>query len=158
MNKSSEKSPEKMDRDINNLAPFFYARLKEALEDCAAQKINLWITEGYRSPKRQNWLYASGRTRDGAILTKARAWQSMHQYGLAVDLCGGTNKKPNWAMPWATIKKIMERHGLESLAPFEQSHFEIRCGHKTDQLYKLAHDEGLEAVWELVEQSLKAKP
>lgn len=151
--KSSEKSPEKMDRDINALAPFFYAKVRAALETCANKGMPLWIVEGYRSPKRQNWLYASGRSRPGMIVTEARAWQSMHQYGLAVDLCGGTNKKPQWVMPWDKIRSIFTEHGLENLHPYEQAHFQIRAGLATDDLYKLAHDDGLEAVWALVEQT-----
>jgi peptidoglycan L-alanyl-D-glutamate endopeptidase CwlK len=151
--KSIENGVEKMDRDVKNLAPFFYAQVKAAIDECAAAGMPLWIVEAYRSPKRQNWLYAAGRTRGGVIVTEARAWQSMHQYGLAIDVCGGTNKKPIWAMPWDKIKTIFEKHGLESLAPYEQSHFEIRCGLKTADLFELAHSDGLEAVWSKVEST-----
>jgi peptidoglycan L-alanyl-D-glutamate endopeptidase CwlK len=152
--KPSEKSIEKADRDINLLAPFFYARVKASIDECAARGINLWIVEAYRDAKRQNWLYASGRTRDGHIVTKSQGWQSMHQYGLAVDLCGGSNKKPIWTMPWDKIRRIFELNGLQSLAPFEQAHFEINGGFTTKQLYEMAHSDGIEAVWAMVEKSI----
>jgi peptidoglycan L-alanyl-D-glutamate endopeptidase CwlK len=151
--KANEKSPEKIDRNINNLAPFFYNLVKAAIDDCDAKGMPLWIVEAYRSPKRQNWLYASGRSRQGVIVTKAQAWQSMHQYGLAVDLCGGSNKKPIWTMPWDKIRSIFELNGLESLAPFEQAHFEIRAGFNMKQLYEMAHSDGIEAVWAMVEKA-----
>lgn len=35
--------------------------------------------EGYRTPERQDWLFTVEKT------TKARGWQSAHNYGLAVD-------------------------------------------------------------------------
>ena len=44
------------------------------------------IGEGYRSPERQNTLYAQGRTAPGPIVTGARGGQSYHNYGAAVDL------------------------------------------------------------------------
>jgi len=153
--KSIENGVEKMDRDVTNLAPFFYAQVKAAIDECAAAGMPLWIVEGYRSPKRQNWLYAAGRTRPGVIVTEARAWQSMHQYGLAIDVCGGTNKKAIWVMPWNKIKAIFEKHGLESLAPYEQSHFEIRCRSTIAELFELAHRNGLEAVWSMMESRWK---
>lgn len=155
MEKAIENGVEKMDRNVSNLAPFFYAQVKTAINECAAFGMPIWIVEGYRSPKRQNWLYAAGRTRGGVIVTEARAWQSLHQYGLAIDVCGGTNKKPIWVMPWDKIKVIFESHGLESLAPYEQSHFEIRCKMKTSELFELAHSDGLEAVWSMMESRWK---
>lgn len=45
------------------------------------------IYEGYRSKERQDFLYEQGRTKPGPIVTKARAGQSAHNYGMAVDLC-----------------------------------------------------------------------
>ncbi len=44
------------------------------------------ITEGYRSPERQNELYAQGRTKPGPIVTNARGGQSKHQTGRAIDI------------------------------------------------------------------------
>lgn len=40
---------------------------------------------GYRSPEVQDGLYAQGRTKKGDVVTKARGWESAHQFGLAVD-------------------------------------------------------------------------
>ena len=43
------------------------------------------LTSGYRSAKEQNALYAQGRTTPGQIVTNAKAGESYHNYGLAVD-------------------------------------------------------------------------
>ena len=41
--------------------------------------------EGLRSARRQNELYAQGRTEAGPIVTNAHGLESYHQYGLAMD-------------------------------------------------------------------------
>lgn len=43
------------------------------------------LTSGYRSKKEQNELYAQGRSKPGQVVTNAKAGQSYHNYGLAVD-------------------------------------------------------------------------
>ena len=43
------------------------------------------LTSGYRSAKEQNALYAQGRSEPGRVVTNAKAGQSYHNYGLAVD-------------------------------------------------------------------------
>ena len=45
-----------------------------------------FITDGFRSNEEQTSLYASGRTKTGNILTYAKAGQSPHNYGLAIDI------------------------------------------------------------------------
>jgi peptidoglycan L-alanyl-D-glutamate endopeptidase CwlK len=44
------------------------------------------IISGLRSWEQQAALFAQGRTRPGAIVTKARPGSSWHNYGLAIDL------------------------------------------------------------------------
>lgn len=50
------------------------------------------LVEGYRSPERQAQLMAGGKA------TRAGAWQSCHQYGLAVDSAPLRNGKLQWDM------------------------------------------------------------
>lgn len=45
------------------------------------------ITQGLRSFKEQDALYAIGRTKPGKKVTNARGGQSIHNYGFAVDIC-----------------------------------------------------------------------
>lgn len=45
------------------------------------------MTSGYRSHEEQAKLYAKGRTAPGPKVTNARAGSSMHNYGLAFDIC-----------------------------------------------------------------------
>lgn len=50
------------------------------------------LVEGYRSPERQAELMAGGQA------TRAGAWQSCHQYGLAIDAAPIRNGKLQWDM------------------------------------------------------------
>ncbi|PJJ96088.1 hypothetical protein CO611_09210 [Lysobacteraceae bacterium NML03-0222] len=50
------------------------------------------LVEGYRSPERQAQLMGAGKA------TRAGAWQSCHQYGLAVDSAPLRNGKLQWDM------------------------------------------------------------
>ena len=46
---------------------------------------NLVVLESLRTGMRQDYLYSMGRTLQGSVITNAQAYQSLHQYGLAVD-------------------------------------------------------------------------
>lgn len=64
--------------------------------------------EGYRGPVRQEYLCAVMKT------SKARPWQSAHQYGLAVDFAcvpivnGKITERWTWSedAPWQLLKEI----------------------------------------------------
>ncbi|KGP73416.1 M15 family metallopeptidase [Pontibacillus yanchengensis] len=59
---------------------------KEKLKQLAQEKgIDIVITDGIRSKKEQNELYAQGRSDKGDIVTHARGGESYHNYGLAID-------------------------------------------------------------------------
>lgn len=58
--------------------------------------VRMVLVEGYRSPERQDELRREGRA------TRAGAWQSCHQYGLAVDSAPMRGGRLQWDMedPW----------------------------------------------------------
>lgn len=69
----------KADRDTSKLHPrveLAYANLKKL---AALIGIDFLITEGWRSGDRQDWLFAQGRTRPGAIVTQAPRGKSSHE-------------------------------------------------------------------------------
>lgn len=77
-----------MTRDLNELHPKVKALALSLLEECKKQGMNIGISETYRSIARQDYLYAQGRTRAGAIVTytKGSEMQSYHQWRLAFDV------------------------------------------------------------------------
>jgi len=92
------------DRDLAKLHPAFRLKVERLLEALQRAGVPFKLDEGFRSQERQAWLYASGRTRPGSILTqkdgapgvwpkthkvaseRGKSRRSRHQSGLAADL------------------------------------------------------------------------
>lgn len=70
---------------IDKLHPLIREDVKSILEECSTCNIPIRITQGWRSIKEQNDLYAIGRTRHGTKVTNAKGGMSWHNYGLAFD-------------------------------------------------------------------------
>jgi peptidoglycan L-alanyl-D-glutamate endopeptidase CwlK len=79
MNKRSEAMLAKVNPELAN-------RIRAAAEVLAANSTFLLVVSGLRTGPEQDALYAQGRTAPGHIVSNARAGQSMHNYGLAVDI------------------------------------------------------------------------
>jgi len=81
------------------------------------------FTHTFRSFAQQNELYAKGRNKPGRKVTNAKAGQSFHNYGLAVDFTLIKNGQAVWdrgsdfdgdKIPdWMEVVKIFEAHGWE---------------------------------------------
>lgn len=92
------------DRSLESLHPAFCAKLEALLATLAHNGVPFKVDETNRTRERQAWLYASGRTRPGPILTqkdgapgvwppdhpvvseRGKTRQSRHQRALAADL------------------------------------------------------------------------
>ncbi|MBE7200254.1 MAG: D-alanyl-D-alanine carboxypeptidase family protein [Parafilimonas terrae] len=136
------------DRDLLHLHPNMRSRVESVLADIEKAKLPLRLFEGWRSPERQRYLYAQGRTRPGPKVTFARAWESYHQYGLAVDLVGFVNEKWTWDLPgavWKQMHAIGAAHGLERLG-FETPHLQL-AGLKIGDLMEGDLPEGEDESW-----------
>ena len=68
-------------RDIGALLPAAQAACRAFLAECEKEGLPVLITETYRTQERQDYLYAQGRTRAGAIITWTR--KSRHTGRLA---------------------------------------------------------------------------
>lgn len=88
--------------------------------------IKLRVVQGLRTFDEQAALYAQGRTAPGQVVTNAKAGQSYHNYGLAIDLVEITANGANWnfhyehLLPFATdfawggnFKSIKDRPHFE---------------------------------------------
>lgn len=83
------------------------------------------LFEGYRSPERQMHLFTVEKT------TKARPWQSAHQYGLAVDYAIRVKNQDgtvywSWAdnAPWELLKSLAAEVGLDVPIAWDRGHVE----------------------------------
>lgn len=136
------------------LAPGFHQVVLAVLADCAAAGLDAVVYETLRTPERQAWLYAEGRTRAGDVVTEAAsALRSWHGYGLAVDVI---SKARRWSQPdswWQTLAVIAERHGLTSgyrwHSPHDPPHLQWGAcpTGPTAADRRLAEAQGLAAVW-----------
>lgn len=88
------------------------------------------IFEAYRTPQRQQYLYAQGRSTPGPKVTNAPPWSSYHQYGLAADFVlfddGQWSWKSSgkWKSAWVDMNNIGKQHGLEPLS-WELPHLQL---------------------------------
>lgn len=105
----------KININTSKLHPYLQLKLKSALKKCNKKGIYLIITEGYRSKKYQDSLYAKGRTKPGQIVTYARgnSYSSQHQWGIAFDIAINGPKKVNYNVNLlAKAAKIIKKTGL----------------------------------------------
>lgn len=74
--------------NVKDLHPRLRLLLQKLVELSNAQGVYLIVTEGFRTAKKQDELYAQGRTKSGKIVTNAKgnSYQSQHQWGIAFDI------------------------------------------------------------------------
>jgi peptidoglycan L-alanyl-D-glutamate endopeptidase CwlK len=118
------------DNDVAHLHPAFVAPLLKLEEALQAEDIPLALYEGARSPFRQAELYARGRGvgQPGKFATRAKAWQSFHQFGIAADFVFLVNGAWTWDEPrpglWNRYGELARAAGLRCL-DFERPHCEL---------------------------------
>lgn len=97
--------------------------------------VHPFITQTLRTFAESDALYAQGRTKPGSIVTNAKAGQSYHNYGLAIDFMMQINGKDSWAVDhnWMIVVNVFKQHGFTWGGDFksilDQPHFEMTMGH-----------------------------
>lgn len=89
---------------IQKLHPSVREEMLKIIAECdlaLTGKAKVRITQGLRTFKEQDDLYAIGRTKPGAKVTNAKGGQSVHNFGFAVDICLVINGK---TASWDTAK------------------------------------------------------
>jgi len=77
------------------------AQIVIACDKALTGRAKIRITQGLRTFQEQNELFAMGRTKLGQKVTHAKAGQSIHNYGFAVDICLLIDQK---MVSWDTAK------------------------------------------------------
>ena len=94
-------------------------KIRRMAEDVVAKMFNkgyaVTVFEGFRSFAEQDYLYQQGRTRWGPIVTNAKAGESLHNYGVAVDIVFLVNGHPSWSNrhPWKLLGTVGKEAGFE---------------------------------------------
>jgi peptidoglycan L-alanyl-D-glutamate endopeptidase CwlK len=123
-------------RPYNEIAGELHEAIRPKVQclDKAAkeQGITIVYTEAYRSIESQNEIYQQGRTKPGPIITKAQGGQSLHNYGLAVDIMDSKKGLNLNEDVWQSLGEMGNRCGLSwggSWNTFpDRPHFEFRNG------------------------------
>jgi hypothetical protein len=141
----------KRQTDLAGLHPAMREAVGKVLAELAAENLPFRVFEAVRSPSRQRWLFAQGRSRKGAKVTAADAWSSYHQYGLAVDFVPFIEGAWSWddtgprAMWWRRLHEIGGEHGLRALR-HEKPHLEF-AGWKMADLKAGRYPPGGDRIW-----------
>lgn len=142
---------------ISMLHPSVRDEITKIITECNSSltgRAKVRITQGLRTFKEQDDLYAIGRTKTGKKVTNAKAGQSIHNYGLAVDICLLIDgKEASWdtakdwdndkVADWYECVKIFAKYGWDwggNWKSFKDlPHFEKK-GNDWKKLSKMAVD------------------
>ncbi len=118
--------------DVRPLYQPFLGMYLGVLAACSAEGADFWATCGLRTPDEQTLEYLKGRETIGPnasplkplgdTVTRARAYFSFHQYGIATDSTRDGDKKPGLQPSWkredyAVLVRHAEARGLRALGP-----------------------------------------
>lgn len=105
---SVENLVDKASKRIGNVHPVIKQGAEEIIRRAYKKGIYVLFSDGYRSHAEQNELYAQGRTRPGSIVTNARGGQSMHNYGLALDMFITNKEGTTASWPTSTLRQVAQ--------------------------------------------------
>ena len=98
------------------------------------------IVEGFRTLERQTELYNQGRTTPGAVVTNAKAGQSLHNYGVAVDFVfrqeGYNASNTLWNLLGSVGKAQGFIWGGDWNGFVDRPHFEMKLGYSLRDFQK----------------------
>lgn len=144
---------------IQKLHPKLREEAKQILaeaESVLGQKAKVRFTFTLRTFAEQQALYDQGRTKPGQIVTNAKPGQSLHNYGMAIDIAfvidgkdASWDTKKDWdgdkVSDWMEVVEVFQKHGWEwggSWRTFKDlPHFQKTFGH-TWQSLKVLVDAG----------------
>jgi peptidoglycan L-alanyl-D-glutamate endopeptidase CwlK len=138
-----------------------YEEICEALSGKAACRFAFTL----RTIAEQDALFAQGRTKPGAVVTKAKGGQSYHNYGLAIDIVllidkdgNGTYETASWdtkgdydgdgKSDWIEIAEIFKQHGWEwggNWKFLDMPHFQKTFGKSVRELLELYNAKKVDA-------------
>ncbi|WP_439546544.1 M15 family metallopeptidase [Sandarakinorhabdus sp.] len=142
---------DRRDVDMAKLHPIVRDSVAQLLRVLNDKAMPFRVFEAYRAPERQRHLHAQGRSRPGMIITRARAWESYHQYGLAADIVLFVEGKWSWdtsgarAAMWKELQVAAASLGLETLS-FERPHVQLK-GVALSQLLAGRMPDGGDVSW-----------
>lgn len=112
---------------IAQLHPAIRSKVEAAMNEAneaLTGRAKVRLASGFRTMKEQQDLYDQGRTKPGNKVTNAKPGQSIHNYGLAVDIfliidgkTASWDTKADWdgdkKSDWMEVIEMFKKHGFE---------------------------------------------
>ena len=119
---SNVASVDTIDRSMEHLHPTLRSKVGRVIERMRSEHGHeVELMEGYRTPERQEHLYAQGRTRPGPVVTWTR--DSRHAQGRAADLrVDGGSSDPS---AYERLQRVAQEEGLRTLGMKDPGHVEL---------------------------------
>lgn len=152
--------------DTTQLYPPFFERAQKVVQQLFEAGKPYWVIEGCRSYERSDALYAQGRTAPGPIVSNARAGQSAHNFGIAVDvvLDGYIDRaglQPDWRPEsYIPLGPVVRANGLIWGGDWvfkDRPHFQVPTfitAADMEPLRQAFAAGGLKSVWAYLDQHL----
>lgn len=150
----AKKSQIEINRDLCLLFPCFLEKLERAIAKARKDGYMVHIFEGYRSPERQDFLFSQGRSAPGRIVTRAKAWRSYHQYGLAVDLAFKGAKGWTWEGAFDKLVPIFNNEGLQWGGAGDAGHWQLTGGLTVSECERITSENGLLDLWKKIQKGI----
>lgn len=129
---------------ISSLNSYAASLVRNFLNLCTANGLNVTIVEAFRSWSRQDELYTQGRTQPGDIVTDAEGGDSYHNWGLAFDCAPVENGIVAWndINAFNKMGSLGQQVGLEwggnwttyDISIVDLPHFQYTYGLSTEKL------------------------
>lgn len=118
----AELSTPRLEPDLSQLDPELRARLEQVVERMRAEfGHNVKVVEAYRTPERQQALFAQGRTTPGPVVTWTE--NSLHTEGLAVDVIVDGSFSSHEG--YRRLADVAAQEGLRTLWPKDPGHLQL---------------------------------
>ena len=108
------------------------------------------IFETFRTPQRQDQIYAQGRTTPGNIVSNAKGWQSWHQFGVAADIALLIDGRWSWDFDPKEVSKHFDTDKLiwgGTFKNFDGPHYEWRNKPSLKIAEALVRSNGILRFW-----------
>lgn len=116
---------------LDGLQPPAREKARAAFDQAEKEGLGVLLTSGLRTYREQDALYALGRTKPGKVVTNARAGESYHNFGLALDFVVVSQDRAVWDAShaqWKRFVQIAKSHGFDWGGDLnsDNPHFQIK--------------------------------
>jgi hypothetical protein len=138
-------------RSSNVVYPPFLAEMQKGIMACRDAGHEVHIFETFRTPERQDALYAQGRSTNGRIVTHARGWESWHQFGVAADIAIKKRGIWSWDFSPQLISHYFAPYDLTWGGDADGPHYQWKKLPLIKKAKEIVDKNGVLAFWQTLE-------